>query len=150
METLLAECDLGVNAIRQINDKKGMASYSLGRIADYLGCSVDYLLGRTETPEVSNGPEQKTRRKHDQAGEYGFNVDPELLAHDLALLKMWKQVDMQDLPEDQLYETYTKLLDDMETAVDARIRYDCPPSPPWFDPSSPPDSPDQSEDFPSK
>lgn len=53
METLLGECELGLNAIRQINDKKGMASYSLARIADYLGCSVDYLLARTDNPEVN-------------------------------------------------------------------------------------------------
>lgn len=53
MGTLLTECDLGVNAIRQINDKKGMASYSLARIADYLDCSVDYLLGRTDNPEIN-------------------------------------------------------------------------------------------------
>lgn len=53
METLLSECNLGVNAIRQINDTKGMASFSLARIADYLDCSVDYLLGRTDNPEVN-------------------------------------------------------------------------------------------------
>lgn len=53
MEALLAECELGINAVRQINDKKGMASYSLARIADCLGCSVDYLLGRTDNPEVN-------------------------------------------------------------------------------------------------
>ena len=53
MEFLLIECNLGVNAIRQINDKKGMSSYSLARIADYLDCSVDYLLGRTDKPEVN-------------------------------------------------------------------------------------------------
>ncbi len=53
MEKVLISCDLGVNAIRQINDKKGMASYSLARIADYLDCSVDYLLGRTDKPEVN-------------------------------------------------------------------------------------------------
>ena len=53
METMLLECDLGVNAIRQINDTKGMASFSLARIADYLDCSVDYLLGRTDNPKVN-------------------------------------------------------------------------------------------------
>ncbi len=50
METMLIDCSLGVNAIRQINDTKGMASFSLARIADYLDCSVDYLLGRTDNP----------------------------------------------------------------------------------------------------
>lgn len=53
METLLAECSLGINAVRQINDTKGMASFSLAKIADYLDCSVDYLLGRTNKPEVN-------------------------------------------------------------------------------------------------
>lgn len=53
MEDMLSDCDLGVNAIRQINDTKGMASFSLARIADYLDCSVDYLLGRTDNPNVN-------------------------------------------------------------------------------------------------
>ena len=47
---MLADCNLGPNAIQQINDTKGMASFSLARIADYLDCSVDYLLGRTDDP----------------------------------------------------------------------------------------------------
>lgn len=51
MEQMLKECNLGVNAIRQINDNKGMASFSLAKIADYLDCSTDYLLGRTDNPD---------------------------------------------------------------------------------------------------
>ena len=50
---MLLDCSLGANAIQQINDIKGMASFSLARIADYLDCSVDYLLGRTDNPEVN-------------------------------------------------------------------------------------------------
>ena len=53
MENMLTTCNLGVNAIRQINDTKGMASFSLAKIADYLDCSVDYLLGRTDNPEIN-------------------------------------------------------------------------------------------------
>lgn len=45
---MLLDCELGANAIQQINDTKGMASFSLAKIADYLGVSVDYLLGRTD------------------------------------------------------------------------------------------------------
>ena len=30
---------------------------ALSKIADYLDCSVDYLLGRTDTPQVVNLPE---------------------------------------------------------------------------------------------
>lgn len=53
MELMLSELNLGVNAIRQINDVKGMASFSLAKIADYLDCSVDYLLGRTDRPNTA-------------------------------------------------------------------------------------------------
>jgi DNA-binding Xre family transcriptional regulator len=52
MTDMLQECELGVNAIRQINDTKGMASFSLAKIADYLDCSIDYLVGRTNCPDV--------------------------------------------------------------------------------------------------
>ena len=30
-----------------------ISSTSLVQIADYLGCSVDYLLGRTENPDIN-------------------------------------------------------------------------------------------------
>lgn len=53
MENMLSDCSLGVNSVRQINDTKGLASFSLAKIADYLECSVDYLLGRTDTPELN-------------------------------------------------------------------------------------------------
>ena len=43
---MLSECDLSVNALTQMTDKKGISSFSLAKIADYLQCSVDYLLGR--------------------------------------------------------------------------------------------------------
>lgn len=52
---MLIDLELGPNAIQQINDVKGMASYSLAKVADYLDCSVDYLLGRTDVPEVNYG-----------------------------------------------------------------------------------------------
>ncbi|MBE6912122.1 MAG: helix-turn-helix transcriptional regulator [Ruminococcaceae bacterium] len=50
-KNMLESCGLGFNAIQQITNAKGMASFSLAKIADYLGCSVDYLLGRTDDPE---------------------------------------------------------------------------------------------------
>ncbi|MGN1224874.1 MAG: helix-turn-helix domain-containing protein, partial [Ruminococcus sp.] len=48
---LLTSCDLSINTIIQMTDKKGLSSFSLAKIADYLECSVDYLLGRTDNPE---------------------------------------------------------------------------------------------------
>ena len=51
---ILKDCGLSVNAINTISDKKGLSSFSLAKIADYLDVSVDYLLGRTDTPQVIN------------------------------------------------------------------------------------------------
>lgn len=48
VKDMLPACDLNVNALNQITDKKGLSSFSLAKIADYLDCSTDYLLGRTE------------------------------------------------------------------------------------------------------
>lgn len=50
---MLTACNLNINAISQITDKKGLSSFALARIADYLDCSVDYLLGRTDRPDIN-------------------------------------------------------------------------------------------------
>ena len=49
---MLSECGLNINAISQISDKKGLSSFALAQIADCLECSTDYLLGRTNCPDV--------------------------------------------------------------------------------------------------
>lgn len=46
---MLEDLELNKNALNT-SPKNGMASFSLARIADYLGCSVDYLLGRETKP----------------------------------------------------------------------------------------------------
>lgn len=65
MTVMLSELSLGVNAVNQINEKKGMGAFALSKIADYLNCSVDYLLGRTDNPDIisvsMNGNQQKNK-----------------------------------------------------------------------------------------
>ena len=53
LKIMLSECDLGINAISQMSKGNDMLSKNLAKIADYLDCSVDYLLGRTDNPEVN-------------------------------------------------------------------------------------------------
>ena len=53
MSKMLSELELGVNAINQINEKKGIGSFVLSNIANYLNVSTDYLLGRTDNPNPS-------------------------------------------------------------------------------------------------
>jgi transcriptional regulator with XRE-family HTH domain len=53
VKDLLIACELGSNAISHLNHGKSISAESLAKIADYLDCSVDYLLGRTDKPEVN-------------------------------------------------------------------------------------------------
>ena len=53
MKVMLPACDLGINAVSEMSKGKAISSISLARIADYLDCSVDYLLGRTDNPDVN-------------------------------------------------------------------------------------------------
>lgn len=50
---MLDTLDMGINAISEFSKGKQMSCISLARIADYLNCSTDYLLGRTDKPEVN-------------------------------------------------------------------------------------------------
>ncbi len=50
---MLSDLELGVNALYQFEKGRVMSSFNLARIADYLDCSVDYLLGRTDNPEIN-------------------------------------------------------------------------------------------------
>lgn len=71
LKEMLSSLELGINALQNVSDK-GIASFSLAKIADYLDCSVDYLLGRTDNPEshkqkklvlsVENEPRYLVRR----------------------------------------------------------------------------------------
>lgn len=53
LRDLLESCSLNINTLSQMTDKKGISCFSLAKIADYLDCSVDYLLGRTDIPAVN-------------------------------------------------------------------------------------------------
>ena len=53
LKVMLSECELGINTISQMSKGNDMLSKNLAKIADYLGCSVDYLLCRTDNPEIN-------------------------------------------------------------------------------------------------
>lgn len=50
LKVMLEELGLGSNAMSHMRHGKVPASDTLARIADYLSCSTDYLLGRTDDP----------------------------------------------------------------------------------------------------
>lgn len=52
MKQLLQDVGLGFNTMSNMRTSVPKAD-NLARIADYLDCSVDYLLGRTDNPAVN-------------------------------------------------------------------------------------------------
>lgn len=50
---LLTECGLGINTISKISSGADIMTLNFAKIADYLDVSIDYLLGRTDNPEVN-------------------------------------------------------------------------------------------------
>ena len=52
IKQLLEDCNLNVNYISQFANGRDMTVGNLYLIANYLGVSVDYLLGRTDNPDI--------------------------------------------------------------------------------------------------
>ncbi len=50
---MLSSCELGINTISKMAKGTDILTQNFAKIADYLDCSVDYLLGRTDNPEVN-------------------------------------------------------------------------------------------------
>lgn len=54
ISTLLNDCKLTKSFIYDLEKRATSPSCEkITKIADYLGCSVDYLLGRTDNPEIN-------------------------------------------------------------------------------------------------
>lgn len=52
LKEMLPKIGMGINAISQMANGHTINAISLAKIADYLNCSTDYLLGRTNRPEI--------------------------------------------------------------------------------------------------
>ena len=53
MKDMLLDLGLNKNTLSTMYNGSMLKGDSLARIADYLDCSVDYLLGRTDNPAVN-------------------------------------------------------------------------------------------------
>ena len=51
---LLGDLGLGKNFLSHMADGHIPSSENLAKIADYLNCSMDYLMGRTDKQEINN------------------------------------------------------------------------------------------------
>lgn len=51
IKDMLVDCELGSNTMSGMYHGNSLAFDSLAKIADYLDCSIDYLVGRTDNPD---------------------------------------------------------------------------------------------------
>lgn len=77
MGTMLSELGLGVNLISHLAKGQSITAINLARIADYLDCSVDYLLGRTDCPEVARSGTSSIKIAAEGHSEHVIEMKPE-------------------------------------------------------------------------
>lgn len=53
VKKLLESCNLGVNTVTKMSNGTDVVSQNLLKIAEYLNVSTDYLLGRTDNPDIN-------------------------------------------------------------------------------------------------
>ena len=97
IKNMLVDCGLSINTLNQMTDKKGISCFSLNKIADYLGVSVDYLLGRTDAPtgysnSISN---VKTTVNSPQVSGNNNNIGETISAEDAELLELIKKLPLK-------------------------------------------------------
>lgn len=55
LKIMLKDLNLGTNLVYQLSYGSSITAINLAKIADYLDCSVDYLLGRTDIANYTKG-----------------------------------------------------------------------------------------------
>lgn len=74
VKKLLESCNLGVNTVTKMSSGTDIVSQNLLKIADCLECSVDYLLGRTDTPDMIENNIAKQSISNSNFGTVNGNV----------------------------------------------------------------------------
>jgi hypothetical protein len=65
VKKMLGDVNLGLNTMSNMKSSMPKAD-NLAKIADYLNCSVDYLLGRTNNPDMSSRLPELTKEEWDK------------------------------------------------------------------------------------
>ena len=78
---MLSDLNLGVNTVSQMATGKGVSYLIIESIADYLNCSVDYLLGKscyvtsTTNPDIVTVNAKVVKLSKDQLGKVIGYID---------------------------------------------------------------------------
>lgn len=90
LSEMLASCGLGINTISKIAKGSDVLSKNLCKIADYLNCSMDYLLGRTNNPAMD---EHLTEKEKKILSAYRENIDMQKAINQLLNVEIVEEID---------------------------------------------------------
>ena len=112
VKTMLQETGLAVNTMSNMKTSMPKAD-NLAKIADYLGCSVDYLLGRSSTVEVLNLPNKlfealKTKYSLNLNSFKEFININDIMQQPKPLMPGRKDYFVRDIHFDKIKEIYSK------------------------------------------
>lgn len=103
---MLADCELGVNTLSSMQAGGFFPRLeAINKIADYLGVSVDFLLGRTENPNISVVQTVNGNNNHSIATGIQTTRSDEIQSDEMAqeMLKQFNQLSVVDRSRVILY-----------------------------------------------
>ncbi len=92
---ILLSCNLGKNTVAKIAKGTDILTLNFAKIADYLDCSVDYLLGRTDNPTIGagNNINQSNVNSDNSIVSVGTDSSDELMQE---FIQVFKSLDFSD------------------------------------------------------
>lgn len=116
VKQLLNDCNINKGFIYDLEHKNSYPSCDkLSRIADYLDVSVDYLLGRTDKPNVDASP---------ATASAPTTQEPKLNEDELELLEMYRSLSKRARHELMVTTYEMKDRDELERDREIYINYD--------------------------
>lgn len=103
---MLSDCELGINTLSSMQAGGFFPRLeAINKIADYLGVSVDYLLGRTENPNISVVQTVNGNNNHSIATGIQTTRNDEIQSDEMAqeMLKQFNQLSVVDRSRVILY-----------------------------------------------
>lgn len=103
---MLSDCELGVNTLSSMQSGGYFPRLeAINKIVDYLGVSVDYLLGRTENPNISVVQTVNGNNNHNVATGIQITRNDEVLSDDMSqeMLKQFNRLSVVDRSQVILY-----------------------------------------------
>lgn len=90
---MLSDLELNINTLSDLGKGKQMSYVSFAHIAEYLNCSTDYLLGRTDQVDLNTG---KAVDVDVNIGDNSANITLGYSPDDVALLNLIHKMDLID------------------------------------------------------